>query len=153
MAITLLVVLTVSAAAGYFVGVTNQRLSTPSNIVTVDGVDICWGSPKSQNCGYVPENYTLGLGQGFNYTYGYDAERINYTIISVYSATPEFIITGIFWASSQPARYILPQSVSVGTNFPFYISVVATTNQAYDGPVTIYVVTSPICCFFNGTYD
>jgi len=141
-----------SASAGYFVGVSNQPAAARSstipelqNVSRVSRVDVHWIGAVTNNGGSTPENYSLSVGQSFNYTEGYDAERVNYTILSMYSGTPGFTVNGVF------PRTNFPQSVYVGTNFPFVISVVVTFAQNYTGPVEIYVVTSTVCCYYNGT--
>lgn len=97
--------------------------------------------------------YTLNIGEGFNVSISGDASRTNYTIVSVYTTTTGFTVNGIYWEGYKPTRYFLPQSVFVGTNFPFSIGIVDTSAIGYNGTVNITVFTSSTCCYFNGTSE
>jgi len=124
----------------------------------VYGVHECWlGAINTAPCvdnsppvvGVSPVLYTLKSGEGFNVSQDeYAQPRNTYTIMSVYTNTTGFAVEGIY---SRGVQYALPQSVYAGTNFPFSISVVATTDANLTGVVVIYVVTSSACCYSSGT--
>jgi hypothetical protein len=125
--------------------------SIASSGIIVNQVNVYWlGYVRSFNSSS-SENYRLTSGQGFNYTVGYDGYASNYTIESVYTNTSGFSVTGIYWDAYTMPRYNLPQSVYVGSNFPFFISIVASSTHSFKGAVSVYVVTSSSCCYFNGT--
>lgn len=161
---SVVILVIVSASSGFVIGAlyyhpnsvtTTTATSNEQDEEKVSGVNVCWLGAVSSCCspdtcgGTTPVNYTLKIGEGFKFSIGYDASKKNYTILSVYTRTAGFTITGIYWEGS--TLYYLPQSVYVGTNFPFSIGIVATSNATYDGPVDVYIVTSSVCCYFNGT--
>lgn len=147
---TELIIFIIGLGFGVFFAGYKTSITTVST-TTVNHVNVYWlGEVKDFNSS-TQENYILSIGHGINYTISFDGWQKNYTIESVYTNTSGFSVNGIFWEGYKAVRYNLPESVYAGTNFPFEISIIDSFASNSSRSVNLYVITSSVCCYFNGT--